>query len=108
MRLLFWILVALAAVVLAAFAASNHEMMSFGLWPLPWLLEVPAYLAVLGALLLGFLAGTLVVWIGGRHPRRELRRCRRRVAALERELTATQAQLAGAPGSMPAPIAAEG
>jgi uncharacterized integral membrane protein len=105
MRLLFWILVALAAVVLAAFAASNHEMMSFGLWPLPWLLEVPAYLAVLGALLLGFLAGTLVVWIGGRHPRRELRR---RVAALERELTATQAQLAGAPGSMPAPIAAEG
>jgi uncharacterized integral membrane protein len=105
MRLLFWILVALAAVVLAAFAASNHEMMSFGLWPLPWLLEVPAYLAVLGALLLGFLAGALVVWIGGRRPRRELRR---RVAALERELTATQAQLAGAPGSMPAPIAAEG
>lgn len=108
MRTLFWILVALMAIVLAAFAAANRGTLALGLWPLPWLLELPVYLAVLGALLLGFLAGALAVWIGGHRSRRELRRRRRQITALERELAATQAQLAGAPGSMPAPAAAEG
>ena len=108
MRMLSWILVALIAIVLAAFAVANRGTLALGLWPLPWLLELPAYLVILGALLLGFLAGALAVWIGGHRSRRELRRQRRQIAALERELTATQAQLAGAPGSMPAPAAAEG
>jgi uncharacterized integral membrane protein len=108
MRILFWILVFLVAIALAAFAASNRASVALGLWPLPWLLDVPIYLAVLGALLLGFLAGALTTWAGGRHSRRELRRQRRRIAALERELAATQAQLAGAPGASAAPIAARG
>jgi lipopolysaccharide assembly protein A len=106
MRVLFWILVALIGLVLAAFAASNRQTFALGLWPLPWLLEVPAYLAVLGTLLLGFIAGALAAWIGGRFCRRERRRRGRRIAALERELAATQAQLANAPGS--APVAAKG
>src|SRR4051794_19095277 len=107
MRILFWLLVILLAIALAAFAVSNRGPVAFGLWPFPWLLELPLYLAILGALLLGFLAGALAAWAGGRHSRRELRRQRRRIAALERELAATQAQLAGAPGSTPGLIAAE-
>jgi uncharacterized integral membrane protein len=106
MRILFWILVLLIAVVAAAFAVSNREALALGLWPLPWLVELPVYFAILGALLLGFIAGALAAWTGGRPRRRELRRSGRRIAALERELAATQAQLAGAPGS--APVAAEG
>ena len=108
MRILFWILVALIAVVLAAFTVSNREAVALGLWPLPWLVQLPLYLAVLGALLLGGLAGALGAWIGGRRYRRGLRRQRRQIAALEHELAATQAHLAGAPGSAPARIAAEG
>ena len=108
MRVLFWILVVLVAIALAAFAASNRAPVALGLWPLPWLLDLPVYLAVLGALLIGFIAGSLAAWLGGRHTRRELRRQRRRSAALERELAATQAQLAGARGAAPASIAARG
>ena len=108
MRILFWILVLLVATALAAFAASNRASVALGLWPLPWLLELPIYLAVLGALLLGFLTGAFAAWAGGRHSRRELRRQRRRIAALERELAATQAQFAGAPAAAPVPIAARG
>ena len=106
MRVLFWVLVVVVAVVLAAFAVSNREPVALGLWPLPWLLQAPAYLAAFGALLLGFVAGALAVWAGGVR-RRELRRHRRRIAALERELAATQAQLTGAPGAMPVHIAGE-
>lgn len=107
MRVLFWILVVIVAVVLAAFAVSNHQIVALELWPLPWLLELPLYLAVLGALLLGLLAGALATWAGGRRRRREARAQRRRIAALERELAATQAQLPGAPGANPAPLAAD-
>ena len=107
MRVLFWILVLFIGIVLALFAVANRGTLALELWPLPWLLEVPAYLAILSALLLGFLAGVLAAWIGGRRSRRKLRRCRRRLAALEHELVATQAELAGAPGSASARVAAQ-
>ena len=95
MKLLFWILVALAAVALASFAASNREAVSLALWPLPLALEVPLYLAMLAAMLIGFVAGALSAWAGGRRWRREARRRARRITALEHELAATQTQLPG-------------
>ncbi len=65
------------------------------LWPLPLLVEAPLYLIALGGALLGFLAGELAAWIAASRRRREQRRQRRHIAALEAELRATQAQLAG-------------
>jgi membrane protein DedA with SNARE-associated domain len=65
---------------------------SVGLWPLPALVDLPLYLVILAALLVGFVAGELVGWIGGWHWRREARRGRERIAALEREVAAAQAQ----------------
>ncbi len=42
MKLLFWIVVALVAAVLALFAASNRESVTLGLWPLPFVVESAA------------------------------------------------------------------
>lgn len=108
MRLLYWILVALVATVLALFAASNRESATLALWPLPFVVELPLYLASLAALLTGFLAGLLAAWIAGRSRRREARRRANRIAVLERELAATQAQLAEAAENGPARLAARG
>ncbi len=108
MKLVFWIVVALIATVLALFAASNREAVSLALWPLPFVVELPLYLALLAALLIGFVAGALGIWIAGRHGRREARRRGRRIAALERELAATQAQLPGGSEKAPAPPATRG
>jgi uncharacterized integral membrane protein len=108
MRLAFWAGVALLAAVLALFAASNRTPVSFALWPLPFFLETPLYLAVLVALLIGFLAGAIAVWHGGRGRRRELRRRGRRIAALERELAATQAVLPAASEPVATGIVARG
>ena len=108
MKLLFWIAVALVAAVLALFAASNREAVALGVWPLPFAIELPLYLAVLLALLIGFIAGALGAWIAGRRGRREGRRRGRRIAALERELAATQAQLPGPSDKTPARLAARG
>lgn len=93
MRVVYWAAVAVAAVVLMLFAVSNRTAVSLGLWPLPFAAELPLYLLALCALLAGFLIGVIGGWLAGRSRRAELRRARRRIAALERELAATQAQL---------------
>jgi len=93
MKLLFWVVVLLLAVVLASFAGSNREAVSLTLWPLPFVAELPLYVAVLLTLILGFILGAIAAWHAGRSRRREARRRGRRIAVLERELTATQAQL---------------
>jgi uncharacterized integral membrane protein len=95
MRVLYWIVLALIALALALFAASNREAVSLGFWPLGLALELPLYLAILLTFFTGLRCGAVAAWVGGRHWRSEARRTRRRVTALESELEATQAQLAG-------------
>jgi len=92
MKLLWWLVLAVAALVLILFAVSNRESVSVGLWPLPALVDLPLYLIVLGTLVVGFLFGQLVAWIGGWRWRREARRSRERIAMLERELEAERAR----------------
>ncbi len=97
MRVLYWIVLGLVALALALFAASNRTPVALGFWPLGLALELPLYLAILLTFFVGLVCGALAAWIGGRHWRREARQRRRRVTALEHELEATQAQLAGSP-----------
>ena len=92
MKFFWWLILALVALVLVLFAVSNREAVSVALWPLPATIELPLYLVVLGMLIIGFLSGQLVTWIGGWRWRREARRSRERIARLERELDAARAE----------------
>jgi len=92
-RTLYWAVVLAVAVLLMLFAVSNREIVPLALWPLPAEVDLPVYLLVLAALFAGFVVGAIAAWIGGHRLRRELWRRRRRIAALERELAATQSQL---------------
>lgn len=92
MKFLWWIVLALVALVLILFAVSNRETVSVELWPLPSVLELPLYLVVLGTLVIGFFVGQFVTWVGGWRWRREARRSRERIALLERELEAGRVQ----------------
>jgi len=91
MRLLFWLIVALVAAALALFAASNREMVALALWPLPFVVELQLYIAILAALLVGIVVGAGLFWIAGLGRRRDARRQRRRLAFLEQELAAKSA-----------------
>ena len=82
------------AIFLILFAVSNRETVSVGFWPLPFLLDAPLYLLCLLSLVIGALIGVAIAWTAGHGKRRELRARRRRIEALERELTATQSQIA--------------
>jgi uncharacterized integral membrane protein len=94
---LYWIVLALVAFALALFAASNRAPVALGFWPFDLALELPLYLAILLTFFAGLCCGALAAWVGGRRWRREARQRRRRMTALESELEATQAQLAGPP-----------
>jgi putative membrane protein len=93
----FFLLVAAAAIL---FAISNRETVTVGFWPLPFLADLPLYLLCLLSLLIGGLIGAGAAWIAARRYRRELRSLRRRIAALERELTATQSQTPKPPSTI--------
>src|ERR1700736_5785012 len=93
MRALYWLLILAVGQALAVFAASNRVEGALGGWSLPFLVEIPLYLIVLGAVLLGFVIGELTAWPAAGRWRREVRRRGWRIAALERELAATQSRL---------------
>jgi uncharacterized integral membrane protein len=95
MKFLWWTGLALVALLLILFAVSNRETVSVGLWPFPAFVDLPLYLVVLGTLIVGFVLGELVAWIGGWRWRREARRSRARIAMLERELEAGRVQHGG-------------
>jgi lipopolysaccharide assembly protein A len=106
MKLLFWIVVVVIAIVLGSFAASNRESVALGLWPLPVVAKLPLYIAVLGALLLGIVLGAVAAWCAGGRGRRDARRRARRIAALEGELAATRTTLLDAAARPPAVVTA--
>ena len=93
MKAVYWAVILVAAALLIPFALSNRQPVSLGFWPLPFLVDLPLYLLVLSLLLAGFVIGAAATWIAGRRIRRDLRRRRRRVEALERELMVVRSQL---------------
>lgn len=93
MRIIYRAVLLLVAILLILFAVSNRATVQIGLWPLPFLALTPLYLLCFLSVLVGALCGAAAAWLAGRPDRRELKDCRRRVAALERELAATQSQL---------------
>ena len=99
MRILYRAAFLVIAIFLMLFAVSNRETVSVGFWPLPFLADVPLYLLCFLSLVIGALMGLATAWMAGHGKRRELRARRRRIEALERELTATQSQLKGHPAA---------
>jgi lipopolysaccharide assembly protein A len=96
-RLVHWLVTLPVAVVVVLFAVSNRDGVAVTLWPLPLRLEAPLYLVVLLARVAGFLVGELVAWLNAGRARRLARERARRIEALERELSATQARLSAPP-----------
>ena len=70
--------------LMVVFALSNTEPMRLGLFPLGHLpFDVPASVAILGALAIGFFLGGLRLWFTALHHRRAARRAEQAVRLLE-------------------------
>jgi uncharacterized integral membrane protein len=73
-------------ILLVAFALSNPQPVTLGIWPTDFTLEVPVSIAILVASGLFFFLGALFVWFGAVAARGRHKRAERRAAALEAEL----------------------
>ncbi|MDP6705803.1 MAG: lipopolysaccharide assembly protein LapA domain-containing protein [Alphaproteobacteria bacterium] len=91
MKLLTWIILVPATVVVVAFAIANNDLVTVRLDPLPFAPEMPLYVLALILVFIGMLAGGLAASIGALRWRRAARRARREVMRLEGELRARQA-----------------
>ncbi len=99
MKRLAWLLTLPLAVVIVVFAVNNRTPVPMDPWPLDQPFAVPLYIIVLGALLLGFIAGALVQWAAAGKRRSQARRNLRRLNELERAGAA--AKTAGANSNSP-------
>lgn len=89
MRYLYWLLIAVAAIVFGDFAVSNLGAVTVELWPLGEF-RSQLFLIVLLSLLAGFLIGLLVAWVWSWGARRAAWARARRIEILERDLAAAE------------------
>jgi len=88
---------ALLCLIAAIFAASNDKSVGIGIWPMPDMVSVPIGVAVLVALVLGYLAGLISGWLRRSTLRARQRRLTRHVSTLEAELATARAEAKSAP-----------
>ena len=86
MHLLNSIIAFVVGFFIVLFAVSNREPVMIEIWPLPYRLTMGLYAVILGALLVGFVAGAIGAWMVGGARRREHRRLKRHVRTLEQSL----------------------
>lgn len=79
------------AAVFVVFAVANRHALTLNLWPLPLEIDLPVYIAVLGALAVGMVIGGSAQWISDGKWRRRARADKRKASALERQLTLVEA-----------------
>ncbi len=97
------------AAVFVVFAVANRHALTLNLWPLPLEIDLPVYIALLGALAVGMVIGGSAQWISDGKWRRRARAGRRRASALERQFTLVEAaresggEAADLPPEPPAP-----
>ncbi|MEX2009452.1 MAG: lipopolysaccharide assembly protein LapA domain-containing protein [Dongiaceae bacterium] len=96
-----WIVTLPATAVAVVFAVANRAPASVDFWPLPWVVELPIYLLVLGGLVLGFFIGAGVAWLSAGKRRRQTRRLRERSGALAQQLAELRRRQPPPPGSAP-------
>jgi uncharacterized integral membrane protein len=94
-RLLYWLVTALVALICVVFAVSNRAGVTLTFWPFGIEFSAPLYLVVLLTLLSGFLFGLLIAWIWSWGARRAARMRAKRIEILERDLAAAEQRAKG-------------
>jgi uncharacterized integral membrane protein len=77
---------------LALFALSNTEMVTLGIWPTDYTVQVHLSLAILVAMALAFFLGGVLVWFSALAQRRRANRAERTIRLLEAQIEELKAR----------------
>ncbi|GLQ04972.1 lipopolysaccharide assembly protein LapA domain-containing protein [Sneathiella chinensis] len=99
MKKLSWLFVLPLALVIILLSIGNREAVTFSLDPLPFVMDIPLYLLMLGSGLLGLVLGAIRTKIADGRTRAENRANKREVLRLQGEVTRLNRELAERPGA---------
>jgi uncharacterized integral membrane protein len=91
--LLFIVFAVILCVPLADFALTNRQVVTLGLWPADYVIEVPVGLGILAAMAVALILGGITVWISVIGERRRARRAERAVRLLEAQIEELKARV---------------
>ena len=94
MRLFYWLFAGVLAAAAGLFALGNRSEVTVDFWPLGPALQMPLFVALVGALYIGFALGAAIAWFGGGRARARARAATRRAEALSREVVELKAKAA--------------
>lgn len=92
MKFLAWLIGAPLAIVAVAFSIANRDLARLDLWPLPFSVDLPVYVTVLGSMVAGSLLGWVAAWLSSGRLRARLRERNARILELEREAMLAQSR----------------
>jgi putative membrane protein len=75
------------------FAVSNRHFVALEFWPFPGSLELPLYAVGLVTMVVGFLIGGIVAWLGAGESRQRARVAEREARSLETRLADAQSEV---------------
>ena len=84
-RVLWWVLGLPILVAAALFAIENRGTLALNFWPTPYSLSLPVYMAIFGAVLVGFFGGGFCAWAAQGKRRAAQRQAEREAERLRRE-----------------------
>ena len=92
-RNLSWIILFPLAVVLIIFAVSNRDVVSVDLWPLPVSIEIPLFVLLFAALMIGVMWGGGAAWVSGGAARKAARAKAREARRADNEIKDLKGQV---------------
>lgn len=90
--MVFFIFALIVCLPLALFALSNTTMVTLGLWPTDYTIQVHLSLAILIAMAVAFLFGGVLVWFSALAQRRRANRAERTIRLLEAQIEELKAR----------------
>ena len=99
MRFFYFLLTAPLIGFAALFSMSNLDKVVYRLFPIPYILEMPAFLLPLVTFVFGFVIGGFVMWNSDRRYRKGMRTERGRAQELEQEVNLIRKRLTVASNS---------
>ncbi|WP_169543782.1 LapA family protein [Sneathiella aquimaris] len=92
MKLISWIFLIFLGIFVITLSIGNRESVSFSLFPLPFVMDVPLFMLILAGGFLGVLLGAFRTWISDGKLRRENRQLKQEVGKLKGDLSRLAAE----------------
>jgi len=86
MNWISWILVGVIGTIVAIFAVNNRDVIELTLWPSPFVIDLPAYLLILGPFVVGVFFGWIWSWLVAGKTRARARRAEYSAKIKQRDL----------------------